>query len=80
MKTQSMNEDSQDWTTGDFVNRYTAQSSRNSSPERSLGYGEMKMTPSLISPVFITTEKSFCRRDNIDHCIAYLNQVRPFYR
>ena len=68
-----MNEKVQDW--GDFVNRYTSHSSRHSSPERELDYGDTKLTPSPISPVFSTAEKQFCRRDNIDQCIAYLNQV-----
>lgn len=71
---ESMNEKVQDW--GDFVNRYTSHSSRHSSPERELDYGDMRLTPSPISSVFSTTEKLFCRRDNIDQCIAYLNQVR----
>ena len=68
-----MTEKLQDW--GDFVNRYTAHSSRHSSPEREVDFGDMRLTPSPISPVFSTADKQFCRRDNIDQCIAYLNQV-----
>lgn len=70
---ESMTEKVQDW--GDFVNRYTSHSSRHSSPEREIDYGDMRLTPSPISPVFSTADKQFCRRDNIDQCIAYLNQV-----
>lgn len=76
MWVESMNEKVQDW--GDFVNRYTSHSSRHSSPERERDYGDMRLTPSPISPVFSTVEKQFCRRDNIDQCIAYLNQVGIF--
>lgn len=68
-----MNEKVQDW--GDFVNRYTSHSSRHSSPEREIDYGDTRLTPSTISPGFGTAEKQFCRRDNIDQCIAFLNQV-----
>lgn len=67
-----MTEKLQAW--GDFVNRYTAHSSRHSSPEREVDFGDMRLTPSPISPVFSTADKQFCRRDNIDQCIAYLNQ------
>ena len=73
---ETMNEKVQDW--GDFVNRYTSHSSRHSSPERELDHGDMRLTPSPISPVYVTEEKQFCRRDNIDQCIAYLNQVGIF--
>lgn len=67
-----MNEQGQDW--GDFVNRYTSNSSRHSSPEREIDFVDMRLTPSTISPVFSSAEKQFCRRDNIDQCVAYLNQ------
>ncbi|KAL9950371.1 hypothetical protein ACROYT_G042859 [Oculina patagonica] len=67
-----MNEKVEDW--GDFVNRYTSHSSRHSSPERELDYGDVRLTPSPILSLFNTAEKQFCRRDNIDQCIAYLNQ------
>lgn len=70
MKLQTMNEKGQDW--GDFVNRYTSQSSRHSSPDREQDF--MRLTPSPISPLFSSAEKQFCRRDNIDQCVAYLNQ------
>jgi len=70
---ETMNEKVQDW--GDFVNRYTSHSSRHSSPEREIDYGDTRLTPSPISPGFGTAEKQFCRRDNIDQCIAFLNQV-----
>ena len=79
-----MNEQGQDW--GDFVNRYTSNSSRHSSPEREIDFVDMRLTPSTISPVFSSAEKQFCRRDNIDQCVAYLNQVKSllpclqFYR
>ena len=73
MKLQNMNEKLQDW--GDFVNRYTSHSSRHSSPERDLDYGDMRLTPSPVSPLFSSSEKQFCRRDNVDQCVAYLNQV-----
>ena len=48
--------------------------------ERELDHGNMRPTPSPISPVFATSEKQFCRRVNIDQCIAYLNQVSIFAR
>lgn len=67
-----MNENVQDW--GDFVNRYTSYSSRNSSPERDADYGDLKLAPSPVSPLFSSSDKQFCRRDNIDQCLAYLNQ------
>ena len=70
---ETMNEKVQDW--GDFVNRYTSHSSRHSSPEREIDYGDTRLTLSPISPGFGTVEKQFCRRDNIDQCIAFLNQV-----
>ena len=73
---ETMNEKVQDW--GDFVNRYTSHSSRHSSPEREIDHGDMRLTPSPISPVLATAEKQFCRRENIDQCIAYLNQVGIF--
>ncbi len=75
-KLESMNEKVEDW--GDFVNRYTSHSSRHSSPERELDYGDVRLTPSPILSLFNTAEKQFCRRDNIDQCIAYLNQVCSF--
>ena len=71
-----MNEKGQDW--GDFVNRYTSQSSRHSSPDREQDF--MRLTPSPISPLFSSAEKQFCRRDNIDQCVAYLNQVGKMCR
>ena len=78
MKLRNMNEKVQDW--GDFVNRYTTYSSRHSSPERELYFGDMRKTPSPVSPLFssgnyASGEKQFCRRDNVDQCVAYLNQV-----
>lgn len=73
MKLRNMSEKVQDW--GDFVNRYTTHSSRHSSPERELDFGDMRLTPSPVSPLFSSGEKQFCRRDNIDQCVAYLNQV-----
>lgn len=76
MKLQTMNEKGQDW--GDFVNRYTSQSSRHSSPDREHDF--MRLTPSPISPLFSSAEKQFCRRDNIDQCLAYLNQVGKMWR
>ena len=76
MKLQTMNEKGQDW--GDFVNRYTSQSSRHSSPDGEQDF--MRLTPSPISPLFSSAEKQFCRRDNIDQCVAYLNQVGKMWR
>ena len=73
MKLRNMSEKVQDW--GDFVNRYTTHSSRHSSPERELDFGDMRLTPSPVSPLFSSGEKQFCRRDNIDQCVGYLNQV-----
>jgi len=74
MKLQNMNEKLQDW--GDFVNRYTSYSSRHSSLERDLDYGDMRLTPSPVSPLFSSAENSFVvLRDNVDQCVAYLNQV-----
>jgi len=34
----------------------------------------MRLTPSPVSPLFSSAEKQFCRRDNVDQCVAYLNQ------
>lgn len=67
-----MGEKGQDW--GDFVNRYTSHSSRHSSPEREPDYGDVKLTPSQLSPLFSSSEKQFCKRENIDQSLAYLNQ------
>ncbi|KAK2554607.1 Afadin- and alpha-actinin-binding protein A [Acropora cervicornis] len=67
-----MNENVQDW--GEFVNRYTSCSSRNSSPDRDTVFGDVKRTPSPGLPLFSLSDKHFCRRDNIDQCLAYLNQ------
>ena len=72
-KLRNMNENVQDW--GEFVNRYTSCSSRNSSPDRDTVFGDVKRTPSPGLPLFSLSDKHFCRRDNIDQCLAYLNQV-----
>lgn len=73
-----MGEKGQDW--GDFVNRYTSHSSRHSSPEREPDYGDVKLTPSPLSPLFSSSEKQFCKRENIDQSLAYLNQVWRMWR
>lgn len=77
-KLRNMNENVQDW--GEFVNRYTSCSSRNSSPDRDRVFGDVKRTPSPVLPLFSSSDKHFCRRDNIDQCLAYLNQVSVYVR
>ncbi|XP_032239900.2 afadin- and alpha-actinin-binding protein B [Nematostella vectensis] len=65
-----MNEQAE-WGPGDFLARYTTYSSR-PSPDRTLEDDRFAFNTSL-SP-FSSPDKQFCRRDNVDQCIAFLNQ------
>ena len=61
----------EDWG-ADFLSRYTTHSSRHSSPDKSSEFDGLRFG----SPIFGSPEKKFCRRENVDQCLAYLNQVK----
>ena len=66
--------DSFDW--ADFASRYTAISAKHSSPEAELTNERARLSLSPVLGVFGSSpDKQFCRRDNVDQCLAFLNQV-----
>ena len=72
MKFRKMN----DW--GDFVSRYTSSSAMQSSPDGERDQEGMKLSVSPVQGLFGIPERRFCKRENVDQCIAFLNQVCTF--
>lgn len=65
-----------DW--GDFVSRYTSSSAMQSSPDGERDQEGMKLSVSPVQGLFGIPERRFCKRENVDQCIAFLNQVCTF--